>query len=99
MCIYIYPIMYPMIFPIIRSQNMYPHCSSTSPVLSQNLAVSCQEAIDPKNASLPVQWKNELEPPTVAQAQRDEQDAKCAAMGGAEDGNATGNGRHGTTMG
>lgn len=60
--------------------DYYTHCMDIPPQYGpcfsndSATAVRAREAIDPKNVSLPVQWKNELEPPTVAQAQRDEQD-------------------------
>eukprot|EP00435_Cladocopium_sp_Y103_P057523 s98_g19.t2 len=60
--------------------DYYTHCMDIPPQYGpcfsndSATAVRAREAIDPKNAALPVQWKNDLEPPTVAQAQRDEQD-------------------------
>lgn len=40
--------------------------------------------IDPKKASLPVQWQNDVEPPTKAQTQRAEQEKTPAESIGGE---------------
>ena len=37
---------------------------------------AAKELIEPKNYSLPVEWQNDLEPPTKAQVQKAEEEQK-----------------------
>jgi len=60
--------------------DYYTHCMDIPPQYGpcfssdSATALRAREAIDPKNASLPVQWQSELEPPTAAQLKRAEKD-------------------------
>eukprot|EP00434_Breviolum_minutum_P005403 symbB.v1.2.004763.t1/scaffold274.1/size244435/4 len=60
--------------------DYYTHCMDIPPQYGpcfsndSATAVRAREAIDPKSASLPVQWQSELEPPTAAQLKRAEKD-------------------------
>ena len=48
-------------------------------MLHTSPAFKSEEAIDPKSASLPVQWQSELEPPTAAQLKRAEKECSMAS--------------------